>query len=74
MFEWTMECQAFTELRHILCTAPVLAFSDFTKPLIVGTDASNTGIGGVHRLMNRAKSISLLLPAALSANQNVDTA
>ena len=47
-FEWTVECQeAFAELRHKLCTAPVLAFPDFTKPFILDTDASNTGIGGV---------------------------
>ena len=47
-FEWTVECQeAFAELRHRLCTAPVLAFLDFTKPFILDTDASNTGIGGV---------------------------
>ena len=47
-FEWTVECQeAFAELRHRLCTAPVLAFPDFTKPFILDTDASNTGIGGV---------------------------
>ena len=47
-FEWTLECQeAFAELRHKLCTAPVLAFPDFTKAFILDTDASNTGIGGV---------------------------
>ena len=47
-FEWTIECQAaFAELRHKLCTAPVLAFPDFTKPFILDTNASNTGIGGV---------------------------
>ena len=47
-FEWTVECQeAFAELHHRLCTAPVLAFPDITKPFILDTDASNTGIGGV---------------------------
>ena len=47
-FEWTMECQeAFAELCLRLCTAPVLAFPDFTKHFILDTDASNTGIGGV---------------------------
>ena len=46
--EWTVECQAaFAELCHKLFTAPVLAFPDFTKPFILDTDASNTGIGGV---------------------------
>ena len=43
-----MECQeAFAELRQRLCTAPVLAFPDFTKSFLLNTDASNTGIGGV---------------------------
>ena len=43
-----MDCQeVFAELRHKLCTAPVLAFPDFTKAFILNTDASNTGIGGV---------------------------
>ena len=47
-FECTIECQeAFADLRRRLCTAPVLAFPDFTKPFTLGTDASNTGIGGV---------------------------
>ena len=47
-FEWMVECQtAFAELRHKLCTAPVLAFPDFTHPFILDTNASNTGIGGV---------------------------
>ena len=47
-FEWTHECQeAFAELRQKLCTAPVLVFPDFTKPFLLDTDASNTGIGGV---------------------------
>ena len=35
------------ELRQRLCTAPVLAFPDFTKSFLLNTDASNTGIGGV---------------------------
>ena len=47
-FEWTVKCQeAFSDLYHKVCTAPVLAFPDFTKAFILDTDASNTGIGGV---------------------------
>ena len=50
-FEWTMECQeSFAELRHKLCTAPVLAFPDFTKAFILDTDASNTGVGVLSQL------------------------
>ena len=47
-FEWIVECQeAFAELHHKLCTAPVLTFPDFTKAFILDTDSSNTVIGGV---------------------------
>ena len=34
-------------LRQRLCSAPILAFPNFSKPFILDTDASNTGIGGV---------------------------
>ena len=37
----------FAELCQKLCTAPVLVFPDFTKPFLLDTDTSNTGIGGV---------------------------
>ena len=47
-FNWTIECQeAFDHLRHRLTTAPVLAFPDYSKPFILDTDASDTGIGAV---------------------------
>ena len=47
-FDWTVECQeAFVDLRHRLCTTPVVAIPDFTKHFILDTDASNTGIDGV---------------------------
>ena len=63
-FEWTVECQeAFTELRHKLCTAPVLAFPDFTKAFILDTDTSKVVYR--HSLTIRVKSMSLLLSTAL---------
>lgn len=47
-FEWTTECQAaFEDLRHRLVTAPVLAFPDYSRPFLLDTDASGTGIGAV---------------------------
>ena len=47
-FHWTRECQvAFTELKSRLTSAPILAFPDFSKPFILDTDASDSGIGAV---------------------------
>ena len=45
VFRWTQS--AFEVLRHHLIVSPVLAFPDFSKPFIVDTDASDTGIGAV---------------------------
>lgn len=42
---WEEECQkAFDDLRSALTSAPVLAYPDYTKLLIVETDASDTGL------------------------------
>ena len=45
---WTTECdRAFQELKLILCSSPVLASSDFTRPFTLQTDASDRGVGAV---------------------------
>ncbi|KAL5516845.1 hypothetical protein EMCRGX_G002271 [Ephydatia muelleri] len=47
-FSWTAECQeAFENLRSRLTRAPILAFSDYTLPFVLDTDASDLGIGAV---------------------------
>ncbi|CAH8594109.1 unnamed protein product [Dicrocoelium dendriticum] len=50
-FRWTPQCeQAFDALRQLLTTSPILAFPDLSPsagPFILGTDASDTGIGAV---------------------------
>ncbi|KAI8484640.1 hypothetical protein Bbelb_375810 [Branchiostoma belcheri] len=47
-FAWDDACQkAFDSLRAALVTPPVLAYPDFTSPLTLYTDASNTAIGAV---------------------------
>jgi hypothetical protein len=47
-FLWTEDCQvAFDSLKKSLTTSPVLAFPDLSKPFILDTDASDTGIGAV---------------------------
>ena len=39
--------KAFEVLKQVCMTAPVLAFADYTKPFLLGTDASKDGLGGV---------------------------
>lgn len=47
-FTWTADCQgAFDELRQRLCSAPLLAYPDFSRQFILDTDASDVGIGAV---------------------------
>ena len=47
-FSWTEQAQcAFEKLRHLLVTAPILAFPDYCRPFVLDTDASDTGIGAV---------------------------
>ena len=47
-FLWSERCEeAFRQIKHMLTSAPILAFPDFTKTFILDTDASNEGIGAV---------------------------
>ena len=47
-FKWTHQCaQAFLKLKECLTSAPILALPDWSKPFILDTDASDTGIGAV---------------------------
>ena len=47
-FKWTNDCLAsFDMLKQKLTTAPVLTYPDYSKPFILDTDASDTGIGAV---------------------------
>jgi len=56
-FVWSQECEvAFTTLRHLLTTAPVLAQPDIEKPFDVFCDASGTGLGCV--LMQEGRVIA----------------
>ena len=45
---WTPDCnQAFVNLKHALCSSPVLRSPNFSRPFILQTDASERGIGAV---------------------------
>ena len=45
---WTDDCdQSFKTLKDIIVKAPMLCFPDFSRPLIIATDASNHGLGAV---------------------------
>lgn len=47
-FRWNESCEvAFTTLKQLLCTAPVLSTPDYTKPFVVSCDASDVAIGAV---------------------------
>ena len=47
-WKWGEEQQeAFDKLRQALTSSPVLGYPDFTKPFLVRTDASTSGLGAV---------------------------
>jgi hypothetical protein len=47
-FDWNEEClKAANEIKRLAVNAPLLIYPDFDKPLILRTDASQRGVGGV---------------------------
>ncbi|KAK4307194.1 hypothetical protein Pmani_020169 [Petrolisthes manimaculis] len=47
-FQWSETRQkSFCDLKHALTSAPVLAYPDYSKPFILNTDVSYSGLGAV---------------------------
>ena len=46
--DWNIRCNdSFEALKSICSECPVLAYADYTKPFVLHTDASTTGLGVV---------------------------
>ena len=46
VFEWVLpQDRAFQEIKETLLAAPILAFYDITKPVVITCDASKSGLG-----------------------------
>ena len=46
--DWNIRCNdSFEALKSICSDCPVLAYADYTKPFVLHTDASTTGLGAV---------------------------
>jgi len=71
-FVWSQECEvAFTALRHLLTTAPVLAQPDIEKPYDIFCGASGTGLGCV--LMQEGRVIAYASPQLRKHEANYPT-
>jgi RNase H-like domain found in reverse transcriptase len=71
-FKWNSEPETtFQMLKEAMSTALVLAMSDFSRPFVLETDASDKGIGAV--LMQDHRPIAFLSKALGIKNQNLST-
>ena len=69
-FCWSSEAQqAFDSLKQAMSTTPVLILPDFNVPFVVGTDASEVGVGAV--LMQKDQPIAFLNKALGPTHQKL---
>ena len=60
-WEWEQEQYTMTELKKLVTSAPLLAYYDPSKELVIQYDASSTGLGS--KLMQEGKPIAYASPA-----------
>jgi hypothetical protein len=66
-FEWATERISVSETNEKLLSKPILQYPDFTKELILATDASNKGLGAILSQAETGKDLSI---ACASINLN----
>jgi len=69
-FEWTNKQQnAFDYLKKRLMEAPILQYPNFSKPFLIYTDASGTGLGAVLSQLNDDEKECVITYASRSLNK-----
>lgn len=57
-FEWTVECQtAFDHFKKVLTNPPILAIYDESLPIVLESDASKVGVGGIIAQVKDGKEV-----------------